>query len=128
MVQVSERLKLWRVRVTKIILYVIHSFLVCEDPIGIERGLFTITATSYRGTGYEPWRGRLNSAGIWRANSNSQFEFLQVRFDHVMDVTGIATQGDTVNCGRVQRFYLYYSLEGLRFDQYIDPFIGEVSS
>lgn len=45
-----------------------------------------------------------------------------------MGVTGISTEGDDTSCGRVRRFYLYYSLDGLRFQQYIDPAVGDVST
>ena len=46
-----------------------------------------------------------------------------------MDITGITTEGETAACGRVRRFFLYYSSDGLRFEQYIDPFLqlGDVS-
>ena len=101
---------------------------VCEDALGIQRGLFNVTASSYWGPGYEPWRGRLNSPGIWCPISNNAKEFIQVSFDRVMDVTGVSTEGDDTSCGRVRRFYLYYSLDGLRFQQYIDPAVGDVST
>lgn len=100
---------------------------VCENPLGIEGGLHNITVSSVRGVGYEPWRGRLNSAGIWRPYTNQIYEFLQVRFDQVMTVIGIATQGDSGPCGRVRRFWLYHSLDGMRFELYNDPIMGNVS-
>lgn len=100
---------------------------VCENPLGIEGGLHNITVSSVRGVGYEPWRGRLNSAGIWRPYTNQIYEFLQVRFDQVMTVIGIATQGDSGRCGRVRRFRLYHSLDGMRFELYNDPIMGNVS-
>lgn len=101
---------------------------VCEDALGIERGLFNVTASTYKGPGYEPWRGRLNhDAGIWRPLLNIYHEFLQVSFDHVMTITGIAIQGDDASCGRVKRFYLSYGLDGMRFENFVDPLLGEVS-
>ena len=87
-----------------------------------------MTASSYKEPGYEPWRGRLRGSGIWRSRTNNAWEFLQVSFDHVMDITGIATEGHDATCGKTRRFYLYYSLDGLRFHQYIDPFVGDVST
>jgi len=98
---------------------------VCEEALGIEEGLFNMTASSHKEPGYEPWRGRLRGSGIWRSRTNNAWEFLQVSFDHVMDITGIATEGHDATCGKTRRFYLYYSLDGLRFHQYIDPFVGD---
>lgn len=113
---------------TNISSYVCFSSLVCEDPVGIERGLYNITASSYKGAGNEPWRGRLNSQGIWRPKTNYGWEFLQVSFGHLVDITGVATQGETAACGRVRIFFLHYSLDALRYDQYFDPFTGNVSA
>ncbi|XP_022785985.1 uncharacterized protein LOC111326284 [Stylophora pistillata] len=100
---------------------------VCENPLGIEGGLHNVTASSFRGAGHEPCWGRLNSAGIWRPYTNQIYEFLHVRFDHVMAIIGIATQGYSASCGRVKRFWLYHSLDGMRFELYNDPIMGDVS-
>lgn len=100
---------------------------VCEDALGLERGLYNVTASTYKKPGYEPWRGRLNHAGIWRPSDNNRYHFLQVSFDHVMAITGIAIQGDEASCGRVRRFFLYYGLDGRRFETYVDPIYGNVS-
>ena len=45
----------------------------------------------------------------------------------MMAITGIATQGDEASCGRVRRFWLQYSLDGMRFELYNDPILGDVS-
>lgn len=45
-----------------------------------------------------------------------------------MDITGVSTQGETAACGRVRIFFLHYSLDALRYDQYFDPFTGNVSA
>lgn len=103
--------------------------LVCEDALGIERGFFNVSASTYLGPGYEPSRGRLNhDAGIWRPLLNKNHEFLQFNFDHVMAITGLAIQGDYASCGRVTRFYLHYGLDGKRFETYVDPVHKEVST
>lgn len=45
-----------------------------------------------------------------------------------MAITGLAIQGDSASCGRVTRFYLHYSLDGKRFETYVDPVYNEVST
>ena len=103
--------------------------LVCEYALGIERGFFNVTASTYFGPGYEPWRGRLNhDAGIWRPRLSKDYEFLQFSFDHVMAITGLAIQGDSTSCGRVTRFYLHYGLDSKRFETYVDPVYKKVST
>ena len=103
--------------------------LVCEYALGIEKGFFNVSASTYFGPGHEPWRGRLNhDAGIWRPLLNKNHEFLQFSFDDVMAITGIAIQGDSASCGRVKRFYMHYSLDGKHFKTYVDPVDKEVSN
>lgn len=103
--------------------------LVCEYALGIEKGFFNVSASTYFGPGHEPWRGRLNhDAGIWRPLLNKNHEFLQFSFDDAMAITGIAIQGDSASCGRVTRFYMHYSLDGKRFETYVDPVDKEVSN
>lgn len=104
------------------------SFSACEEPLGIEKGLFKLTASSYKGPGNEPDRARFHHSGIWRPATNSEWEFLQVNFEDDIDVTGIATEGNSAVCGRVATFSLYYSTDGLRFVKYIDWSTGNVSN
>ena len=86
-----------------------------------------MSASTYFGPGYEPWRGRLNNdAGFWRPLQNKNYEFLQFSFDAVMAITGLSIQGDGASCGRVTRFYLHYGLDGKRFSTYVDPVHNKV--
>lgn len=102
--------------------------LVCEYALGIEKGFFNVSASTYFGPGYEAWRGRLNhNEGFWRPLRNKDYEFLQFSFDAVLAITGLSIQGDSTSCGRVTRFYLHYSLDGKRFATYVDPVHKKVS-
>ena len=72
----------------------------CFYPFGIEDGLIlhkAVTASSYRGPGFEPFRGRLNDMsgnGSWCGAVNDKESFLQIDLGGRFQVSMIAIQGN----------------------------------
>ena len=80
-----------------------------------------ITASSYYGKTWEPWRGRLNytgGGGCWGPKKNRLGEYLQVDLGQVKEIVQFATQG-RYNADRwTKAFELGYRVNGSEWTRY----------
>ncbi|XP_031567550.1 EGF-like repeat and discoidin I-like domain-containing protein 3 [Actinia tenebrosa] len=110
---------------------------VCQKShaLGLEDGTIpnkAITASSFFGSGKEPWRGRLNNVpsqpndvkrdvGTWIAKSRRQGEYLQIDLGQISAVTMVATQGRPMGYNQwVTSYTIQYSTDGIAWDFYFE--------
>lgn len=93
----------------------------CSMPLGVEDGRIRdsdITSRIHtRYGGYDPWRGRLNSATSWYPRSRTR-SFLQINFQTFARVRGVATQGRGNANQYVRTYSISTSKDGMRFAMY----------
>ncbi|XP_078678958.1 lactadherin-like [Branchiostoma floridae x Branchiostoma belcheri] len=80
----------------------------CLLPLGMENGDIEdnqISASSEK-PGYEAYEGRLNGRRAWEANVSDSNQWLQVKFNNRIIITGIQTQG--LWGGHVKSYRLLY--------------------
>ena len=74
--------------------------IACFDPFGIEVGIIpdkAMTSSSFRGPGFEPFRGRLNDIsgnGSWCADASDVESYLQIDLGNRFQISMIAIQGN----------------------------------
>ena len=74
--------------------------IACFDPFGIEDGIIpskAMTSSSFRGPGFEPFRGRLNDVsgnGSWCADERDVESYLQIDLGNRFQISMIAIQGN----------------------------------
>ena len=72
----------------------------CFDPFGIEVGIIpnkAMTSSSFRGPGFEAFRGRLNDIsgnGSWCADASDVESYLQIDLGNRFQISMIAIQGN----------------------------------
>lgn len=92
----------------------------CSYALGMESGQITdsqISASSVWSSSYSPYKARLNSQSGWYAYTSNVNQWLQVDFEKITKVTGIATQSYYNSYDRVTSYTLSYSNTG--FDSFI---------
>ncbi|XP_078696167.1 uncharacterized protein LOC144924633 isoform X2 [Branchiostoma floridae x Branchiostoma belcheri] len=96
----------------------------CTDPLGMESGAIpddSITASTFWGVGYEPYRGRLNGVagnGAWAVTTSTIGEWLQVDLGEKKPVTGTIIQGRYYYDQWVTSYKLQYSVDGRSWIKY----------
>ncbi|XP_031573542.1 lactadherin-like, partial [Actinia tenebrosa] len=89
-----------------------------------------ITASSFYGSGFEPYKGRLNlGANSWCPKTKSGNHWLMFDFGHVMLVTSIVTQGRGNDVPFwVTGYQVSYSLDNINFIFYKDNAASQVKT
>ena len=91
----------------------------CSSPLGMENRMIpdkNITASSQLSSATGPENSRLNFEATesrecgWRANQNDTKPWIQVDFDSLTKITGVATQGDGNHW--VTKYQLSYGVNG----------------
>ena len=94
----------------------------CSQPLGMENGQIEddqITASTYFPK-YEPYEGRLNAKGgrAWHARYTTDTEYLQIDFKREVNITAVATQGQSTNAYYVAAYKLIMSDDGKTWREY----------
>lgn len=94
----------------------------CGQPLGMENGQIKddqITASTYF-KNYEPYEGRLNAKGgrAWHAKYITNIEYLQIDFRREVNITAVATQGQSTNAFYVTAYKLSMSDDGEMWNEY----------
>ncbi|XP_078351880.1 contactin-associated protein-like 5 [Oculina patagonica] len=83
-----------------------------------------ITASTARSSSHQPYYGRLNGdrGDGWCAklDDNTPYDWLQIDFGKVIEVCGVATQGDINSNEWPIEFKLHFSSDGNNFKRYKD--------
>ncbi len=90
----------------------------------------SITASSFYGGGYEPWRGRLfdlSTTANWSAQTNDANQYLQIDLGKVRPVDAILTQGRHNANQWVTSYRLSYSLDGNTWIDYPPVLTGNTN-
>ena len=96
----------------------------CAQPLGMENGNVRkdqITASNYI-KNYEPYEGRLNINGGrgWQAEYTRAKEYLQIYFKREVNITGVATQGQSTSNWFVKQYKLSTSDDGNNWIEYTE--------
>lgn len=95
----------------------------CAQPLGMENGQIKddqITASTHFKK-YEPYEGRLNAKGGrgWHAMYTRDIEYLQIDFRREVNITAVATQGQSTNTSNyVTEYKLNMSDDGITWNEY----------
>lgn len=94
----------------------------CAQPLGMENGQIKddqITASTYF-PNYEPSEGRLNAKGgrAWHAKYTRDTEYLQIDFRREVNITAVATQGQSTEAFYVTTYKLDMSDDGKTWNEY----------
>ena len=89
----------------------------CLSPVGNEEGVlsrpFSVTASSSLDVSHRPVNSALYGSSSWCSSlSASSRKYLQFDFGKVVTVSGIATQGDTVDDKWVKKYAVSYGYDG----------------
>ena len=93
----------------------------CNVPLGIEDKRITngqLSASSYYNHYLAPWHGRLNHRWSWSVRHRNNRQWLQVNFQEIYRIRGIATQGRQDANQWVKNYALSYGLNGVDFAPY----------
>lgn len=93
----------------------------CNVPLGIEDKRITngqLSASSYYNHYLAPWHGRLNHRWSWSVRHRNNRQWLQVNFQEIYRIRGIATQGRQDANQWVKNYALSYGLNGADFAPY----------
>lgn len=93
----------------------------CNVPLGIEDKRITngrLSASSYYNHYLAPWHGRLNHRWSWSVRHRNNRQWLQVNFQEIYRIRGIATQGRRDANQWVKSYALSYGLNGVDFAPY----------
>ena len=93
----------------------------CNVPLGIEDKRITngqLSASSYYNHYLAPWHGRLNHRWSWSVRHRNNRQWLQVNFQGIYRIRGIATQGRQDANQWVKSYALSYGLNGVDFAPY----------
>lgn len=96
----------------------------CTQPLGMETGKIRndqITASNYF-RNYEPYEGRLNANGGqgWQAEYTRMVEYLQIDFKRKVNITAVATQGQSTTDLYVKEYKLNTSDDGNIWNEYTE--------
>lgn len=96
----------------------------CAQPLGMENGKIKddqITASTYF-KNYEPYEGRLNAKGGrgWHAMYTRNIEYLQIDFRIEVNITAVATQGQSTEALYVTEYKLNTSDDGKTWNEYTE--------
>ena len=96
----------------------------CTHPLGMENGNIKndqITASNHF-KNYEPHEGRLNAKGGlgWHAEYTRMVEYLQIDFKREVNITGVATQGQSTSNLYVKEYKLNMSDDGQIWNEYTE--------
>ena len=96
----------------------------CGQPLGMENGQIKddqITASTYV-QHYEPHEARLNAKGGrgWHARYTKSTEYLQIDFRREVNITGVATQGESTGGSYVTEYKLSMSEDGKTWNEYTE--------
>ena len=103
----------------------------CAQPLGMENRKVTndqITALNYL-KNYEPYEGRLNINGGrgWKAEyTRAMKEYLQIDFKIKVNITGVATQGQSTSNLFVKQYKLNTSEDGNKWIEYTENGTSQV--
>ena len=102
----------------------------CAQPLGMENGNVRkdqITASNYI-KNYEPYEGRLNINGGrgWQAEYTRAKEYLQIYFKRAVNITGVATQGQSTSNWFVKQYKLSTSDDGNNWIEYTENGTSQV--
>ena len=94
----------------------------CGQPLGMENGEIKddqITASTYF-KNYEPYEGRLKAKGgrAWHAMYTRYIEYLQIDFRREVNITAVATQGQSTSASYVTAYKLSMSDDGETWSEY----------
>mgnify|MGYP001794565859 CR=1 FL=1 len=90
-------------------------------PLGVEDkriGNGGLSASSYYNSALAPWHGRLNHRWSWSPRYRNTKEWLQIYFNLLTRIKGVATQGRQDADQWVTKYKLSYSKDGMRFIPY----------
>lgn len=104
----------------------------CAQPLGMENGNVKnnqITASTYLKP-HEPYEGRLNANGGrgWEAEYTRTVEYLQIDFERQVNITGVATQGQSTSKMYVKEYKLSTSQDGKIWIDYTENGIPKILS
>ena len=103
----------------------------CAQPLGMENRKIEndqITALNYL-KNYEPYEGRLNINGGrgWQAKYTREMkEYLQINFKREVNITGVATQGQSTSNLFVKQYKLSTSDDGKKWIKYTENGTSQV--
>ena len=98
----------------------------CDRIQGLQRGTIknvAFTASSQWDKYHAPFRARLHIPkqgryiGAWSSRHNNHNQWLKIDLGRPTKVTGMATQGRQDADQWVTAYYVYYSLDGVRFSR-----------
>lgn len=94
----------------------------CSQPLGMENGQIKddqVTASTYF-PHHEPHEGRLNAKGgqAWHARYTTGTEYLQIDFRREVNITAVATQGQSGKAFYVTEYKLNMSDDGKTWKEY----------
>ena len=95
---------------------ILCTYIECDKAhaLGMESGDINndqITSSAFL-TGFQPWKGRLNNHGNWKAPSG--YDWIQIDLLHSTVVTGIITQGSP------EGHYDYYATLHIQYGDSVD--------
>ena len=96
----------------------------CAQPLGMENRNVKddqITASNYL-KNHAPYEGRLNINGGrgWQAKYTRKIEYLQIDFERELNITGVATQGQSTSNLFVKQYKLSTSDDGVKWIEYTE--------
>lgn len=101
----------------------------CAYPRGMEKGYIDdsqINVKSYLKSDTQGYHARLNGPQAWTAKTDSTYQWIEVDLGEIQEITAVVTQGNPNALQWVERYRVFYSNDGLDYNNIYDSFGNEM--